>query len=242
MTVDYGLLPNLVVDSITTIPATPTVGTPTIIKVTIRNNGAARTPDNTYVGVAVLVDGTHLGGFLIPNNASNNLGRLDARATFTGQCNVNWTAVTGTHTIKAVADDVNRFAESNESDNTMSKSITTISATPLPDLVVQRITLSPGNPTIGTPTTINVKIRNNGTAPTPNNTWIGVAVFVDGGYQGAFFIPNLGSLGVGQSFTGTVNWTAVGGRHTIKAVVDDVNRIPESNEGNNSDRIRVRIR
>ncbi len=232
-------LPNLIVTSITTTPATPTVGTPTVINVTIKNIGTASTPSDVLVGTKVMVDDVYLGGFLIQNDASNNLGRLDAGATFTGQCNVNWTAVAGNHTFKAVADDVNRFVESNESDNTMSTPVNVASL--LPNLVVDSITTIPATPTVGTPTIIKVTIRNNGAARTPDNTYVGVAVLVDGTNLGGFLIPNdasnnLGRLDAGATFTGqcNVNWTAVAGNHTFKAVADDVNRFVESNESDNT--------
>ncbi|MDQ6868656.1 MAG: hypothetical protein M3178_09720 [Pseudomonadota bacterium] len=84
----------------------------------LKNQGAASTPTGVTVGVSYSVDGVKRSwGFtntpLVPG-ASASIGS-DGRA---------YVIPNGTHTITAVADDVNRFPESNENNNALSQSIT----------------------------------------------------------------------------------------------------------------------
>ena len=84
----------------------------------VKNQGAASTPPGVAIGVAYWVDGVYRtwGGASAPlaAGASATVG-TDGGAYFIPN---------GTHTIMAWVDDVNRFAESNEGNNTLSQTIT----------------------------------------------------------------------------------------------------------------------
>ena len=85
---------------------------------TVRNQGAAATPSGIFLGVGYSMDGVYrtYGGTSTP---------LAAGASVTiGTDGGPYTIPTGTHTIVAYVDDANRFAESNETNNTLSQSIT----------------------------------------------------------------------------------------------------------------------
>ena len=150
-----------------------------------------------------------------------------------------WTATAGTHTVQAFVDEVNRMAESNENNNTLSSTLTVGSGS-LPDLIVTNVTWSPTTPTVGQPVLFSATIKNQGTAATPDGIVEGILFVVDG--AGVTWSANYtSSIAPGSSVTLTANggpsgnmWTATAGTHTVQAVVDDVNRIAESNENNNT--------
>jgi hypothetical protein len=85
---------------------------------TVKNQGTAATPTGVTIGVGYLVDGVHKTyGYVI--------GPLAAGASVTIDTNGGpYTIPNGTHTITAWVDDVNRFAESNKTNNQLSQSIT----------------------------------------------------------------------------------------------------------------------
>ena len=111
---------------------------------------------------------------------------------------------------------------------------------PTPDLIVSDITWTPANPVTGNAVTFSAVVRNQGTAATPAGTIIGVAFSVDGNVV-SWSDNSTASLGAGQSRTVTANggptgatWSATTGTHTILAHVDDINRMVEGNETNNT--------
>jgi chitinase len=90
--------------------------------------------------------------------------------------------------------------------------------------------------------TFRATIKNQGKAPTPNGVIHGVAFSVDGKVV-SWSDTHTSSLAPGASVTLTASggpnavatWGATAGTHTVKAVVDNINRIPnESNETNNT--------
>ena len=110
-----------------------------------------------------------------------------------------------------------------------------------PDLIVTDVSWSPANPAPGNAVTFSATIKNQGTAPTPSGVIHGVLFSVDG-MPVTWSDNSTASLDPGASRTVTANggpsgsstWTATAGTHTILANVDDVNRIGESNESNNT--------
>ena len=143
-----------------------------------------------------------------------------------------WTASAGNHTLTAVVDEGNRFAESNENNNSGSASFA-VRPNPFPDVVVTSVALSPPNPVAGEQVSFSAVVRNAGAAATPANVVIGVGYFIDGAYR--TFGTVIGPLAADASVkVGSGTWAATPGDHQVTALVDDVNRFPESNENNNS--------
>ena len=187
---------------------------------TVMNQGTAATPAGVTIGVGYSVDGVNKTyGFVT--------GPLAAGASVTiGTNGGPYIIPTGTHTIMAYADDVNRFVESNETNNQLSQSITVGLPPSLPDVIVTQLAYANG---IFTST-----VKNQGTAATPAGVTIGVGYSVDGVNKTYGFV--IGPLAAGASVTiGTngVAYTIPTGTHTIIAYADDVNRFAESNETNN---------
>ena len=85
---------------------------------TVKNQGTAATPAGIAIGVAYSVDGVY-------RTWGSVTGPLAAGASVTiGTNGGSYTIPNGTHTIMAFADDVNRFAESDETNNKLSQPIT----------------------------------------------------------------------------------------------------------------------
>jgi hypothetical protein len=111
-------LPDVVVDSVWTVPAAPVAGQTVTFGCVVRNAGTAATPSGVTLGVGYLVNGQYKTWGAVA-------GPLPAGGSVTiGTSSVAWTPPSaGTYGVTAVADDVNRFAESSESNNARTVSI-----------------------------------------------------------------------------------------------------------------------
>lgn len=243
LTVLAGPTPDLVVTDISWNPANPAPGNAVTFSATIKNRGSGATPAGVIHGVAFQIDG---GGTSLWSDTYTSSIPAGASVTLTvngGTAGSVWNAVSGTHSILAWVDDVNRIPnEIDETNNQYTKNLTIGSSDGRPDLVVTDISWTPGNPGAGTAVTFSAVIKNQGGAATPEGVIHGVAFQIDNG-QTAFWSDNYtSSIPAGASVTVTVNggvsgpaWTAVNGNHTVLAWVDDVNRITnESDENNNT--------
>lgn len=233
-------LPDLVVSNLTWTPSSVGTSTAVSFSATITNQGSAASPAGVKHGVAFLVDGTEV------NWSDNDTASLPAGSSITLTANggptgaATWSATAGTHTVQAYVDDSKLISESNETNNTLSRSLT-VASTTAPDLVVTALTWSPASPAPGNGVQFTATIKNQGTAPTPAGIVHGVAFLVDG-TNVAFADRDTASLAAGASITltatgsnaGPTTWPATRGKHTVKAWVDDQNRITESNESNNT--------
>ena len=99
------LLPDLIIDDITSSPETPAIGDGVTFTVTISNQG---TTASGQCYVAYYIDDNYLA-----NDYVSSIGPgASTEHTFT------WTAEVGIHTITAVADYKEQVSESNEFNNT----------------------------------------------------------------------------------------------------------------------------
>jgi hypothetical protein len=111
----------------------------------------------------------------------------------------------------------------------------------LADLVVDGLSLSPARPFAGDTVRFQATVRNRGTAPTPDGVVIGGIFRVDGATV-VYTDDYATSLGPGETVVLTSNgggasgdgtWRPLPGTHALGFLVDDVNRIEESDEDNN---------
>ena len=188
----------------------------------VSNQGDVPTPAGVPIGVSYSVDGTKCSWGAVD-------GPLAAGATVTiGSQGGSCVIPNGTHTITVFADDVNRMAETNKTNNTLSQTIT-IGGAPLPDLVPTSISYSSAT---GAFTSV---VSNQGGAPTPAGVPIGVSYSVDGAKCTWGAVD--GPLAAGATVTiGSQGGSCVipNGTHTISVFADNVNSIAESNETNNT--------
>jgi len=248
--------PDLVVTDISWDPASPAPGSAVTLSATIKNQGSAPTPAGVKHGVLFTFDDGAAGPGVWSDTHTGSIAP-GAWVTVTangGSAGAAWKAVAGTHTVKAHVDDVNRIAESDEANNVHTEQITvTEAATPTPtpttpapsgkpDLVVTDISWDPASPAPGSAVTFSATIKNQGSAPTPAGVKHGVLFTFDDGAAGpgVWSDTHTASIAPGASVTLTASggsagatWKAASGTHTVKAHVDDVNRIAESDENNN---------
>jgi hypothetical protein len=112
----------------------------------------------------------------------------------------------------------------------------------LPDVVITSVSWTPANTLVGSNMVFRATVRNQGSAPTPAGTTLGVGFNMDGagtvswsgGYSSALS-PNASVILTADGGPSGPNyWTATAGAHTLIATVDDINRFAESIEDNNA--------
>jgi hypothetical protein len=132
-------LPDLVVTSLSMTPANPQAGDHVVFTAVVLNQGTAATPVGTVVGVGFDLDGSAAATvWEDTDTASLAPGASVALAATGGTVGSNyWIATSGTHSVTAWVDDVNRIAESNESNNKLTESVSVGTASVL--TVVARI-------------------------------------------------------------------------------------------------------
>ncbi len=196
-----------------------------LFTVAVTNQGTAATPNGVVIGNAFYVDGTKVSWGEVQGPLA-----AGASVTINSSGGGPYTISPGTHTIGVLTDDVSRMAESNKNNNALSVSITVTGNTSLPDLVPTSLSYD------GTTGLFTVAVTNQGTAATPNGVVIGNAFYVDGTKVtwGAVQGPLAAGASVTINSSGGGPYTISPGTHTIGVLVDDVNRMTESNKNNNA--------
>src|SRR4030043_88082 len=202
--------PALIVQDITLSPIEPAIDDTVSITVTVKNQGDASAGSNY---VTCYVDNNIL--------QTQSIGVINAglmaTVTFT------WQATQGTHIIRAIADSSDIISETDETNNANTYSLTTLA----PDLIIQSITWSPTNPSVGDSLIFSIVIKNQGNI---KSRYTNVNVYIDGNSRG---IQDVAEINPGASLTKNHNWTALSGQHALRAVADETNNNKESNETNN---------
>ncbi len=184
----------------------------------VKNIGLALTGD--VVGVAFWLDGQYL--------TFGTLPAMPAGASQTVTAVAPWTASVGSHTLLAIVDDIDRFAEQSETNNrfTLTCDILPADGPHLPDSTIEALSFTTeANGQI----TLTATVANQGPAPTPDI--VGVAFFVDDRYV-TYGITQPMAAGATEEIR-AVQTVSISGTHKITAIVDDVNRYDELNQQNN---------
>ncbi len=208
------LAPDLIIYSITWSPTPALISHKTIFTITVKNQGL-RQADFTGINIYVNDDDKY----------SNRLTAIPAGST--GAVTMPLITQDSSVTIRAVVDEDNYVVESNDSNNTMTKTVTFVAPSPITDLVVQGITCTPENPSNGDAVTITTNIKNQGSGQaSPSH----VAYYIDD-----ILLENgyVNQINTGATVTNSIIWLATAGRHTIRAVIDCNNSVYETNETNN---------
>lgn len=115
---------DLVVTSLNWTPTNPQAPGAVTFTAVVKNQGTAAKPAGVKIGVSFTVDGTQV------NWSDTNTASLAAGASVTLTANsgpagtASWASTGGTHTVQAYVDDQNLIAETNETNNTLSASLT----------------------------------------------------------------------------------------------------------------------
>ena len=138
----------------------------------------------------------------------------------------------GTHNLKIMLDASSSVKESNENNNSATRTLTvTGAAAGLPDLAFNGMTLSKSSVTTSEAFTVSFIVKNNGkTASQATRTAI-----YDGNTK--LQVIEMAALGAGQSATYSFNIPAgklAAGTHNLKIMLDASSSVKESNENNNT--------
>lgn len=232
--------PDLTVTDVTWTPASPLTGNEVTFQAVIKNQGTGASPAGVIHGVAFSIDGSTVAWSDTYTSAIAAGASVTVTANGGPGSKATWTAAPGSHTVRAYVDDINRITESNENNNTFDKTIA-VGTPSMADLVVTDISWSPAAPITGDEVIYKATIKNQGTGASPAGVIHGVVFIVDG-TTAAWSDTYTSSIPAGASVTVTANggpgskaaWTATTGTHTVRAMVDDINRIAESDENNNT--------
>ncbi|NQT05690.1 MAG: hypothetical protein HQ577_06755 [Dehalococcoidia bacterium] len=202
--------PDLTIEVITSSPETPSIGDDVTFTITINNRGTA-TSGQCYVAYYIDDD------YVTDDYVSAIAPDASAEYTFT------WAAEAGIHTFTAVADYKGQVSESDEHNNEKTYTLSTLGA----DLIIDSITWSPSEPSVGSTVIFSITIRNQGTIAASSNR---VDFYIDGISRG---YKDIGRIDPGGALTETFSWFTKAGQHEIKAIVDKNDSVPEVNEDNN---------
>ena len=205
------LIPDLTIGAITWSPTSPSIGETVTFSVPVRNQGSGRAGTSR---IYLYVDGSPQSDRLI----SSIDGESTSIQTFT------WEAVSGTHTIKAVADKNDQVMEINENNNEQS---VIFSGASFADLIIEDITWLPASPAIGETVTFTISIKNQGSGRADFSR---VGYYFDGELMPSIAVN---PIDAGATLSRTFIWTAGIGQHEIRAVADANEKVTEDSEDNN---------
>lgn len=160
-------LPDLIVTGFSMSPAAPVAGQAVKFTATIKNQGAGPTPVGVIIGVLFSVDGAPI------TWSDTDSTSLAAGASVTLTANsgpagsATWTATTGTHALQVQVNDINRFAETSITNNTLAQSV--IVKAPAP---TAHFSATPASVASGGSSTLNWS-STNATACTASGAWSG---------------------------------------------------------------------
>gem|GEM_PF-997976 len=205
----FPIAPDLAIRGISWFPDNPSVGDTLTFTATIENRG---NDIAAYSIIGYQVDGASKG--------YHDVQMIDVGAT--AEDTFAWTVEAGIHTIQMFVDANRTIVESDETNNV--KTITF----PPPDLVIQDIAWSPGNPSENEEVTLAVTVKNQGRGRVRPS---GIACYIDGSLIGKQEVPE---IEVGATATKSFTWYAQLGSHEVKVIADEINDIVEIDETNNA--------
>jgi subtilase family serine protease len=218
--------PDLAPTAITFTPASPEAGDVIAFDSGVSNSTSVA---SGAFNVKWFIDGVQLG-------YGGHTGIPANTTVLNGNSALNWTATQGTHTVQFSVDVDNQVAETNEGNNSTSRSVTVVA--PRPDLTPTAINLNSADLVRGRAVLFDSGVQNLKPVASAN---FNIKWFVDGvqvGYGLHTGVPgNTTVLNGNSSFT----WTAVAGTHTLTFTLDVDAQVAESNEGNNSRAVTVTV-
>ncbi len=232
-------LPDLVVNSVTVSPSSQVPGGSISVTFTVRNQGGQSTSSAaTYLYLSTDSTINSSDTYLCSDLYSYAPGES---RTMTKNCTIPGTVAPGTYYVGVYADALSSVPESNENNNTRTYYPFTVSQPPLPDLVVQNVSVTPTTVTPGSGITVSFTIVNQGTQAASifsNDVRLSPDTTITGGDQ-LLANCNIGSLAAGASYTcsnipGTIPSTTGNGTYYVGVIADTANTVSESNEGNNT--------
>ncbi len=203
--------PDLVIESVIFSPEAPSIGNTLTFTITITNLGEISAGSSQ---LTCTIDGLHL--------ATKHVEGIEPGMTVIKT--MTWKAQAGPHVLQVIIDSENSVTESDEANNDKSCAFTVVA----PDLAIDAISWMPVNPAAGEKITFTVTVINQGDKRAGTSH---LEFTVDGRPRG--YCVLLG-IDAGASVNETFTWVTVSGLHHIRASVDVLQQVIESDEKNNS--------
>ena len=165
VTVGAAPAPDLVVQSPTVSPSSPTAGASFTLSATVRNQGTGQSASTTLryyrsTDATISTSDTQIG--------TDGVFGLSASSTSAEWISLTAPSSAGTYYYGACV--VSVSGESNTGNNCSTAVTVTVGAAPAPDLVVQSPTVSPSSPTAGASFTLSATVRNQGSGQSASTT------------------------------------------------------------------------
>ncbi|MGD0794199.1 MAG: CARDB domain-containing protein [Dehalococcoidales bacterium] len=216
------VLPDLVIQNITWSPVSPVINTPVIFTITVANQGKCKSSytDLKY-GINTIYQFTAVISDLAPGET--------ATTTFM------WIPAYPSFTIQAAIDTANSVRESNESNNTLTKTVNCINPAPTADLIVQDLTVSPAKPVIGDTVTLSLSVKNQGTGTAVGSY---AAIYLDDSRINTVFIDELSAgATINKDMPVSLAGLTYKSSYKIRVELDCNSNVLETNEFNNTKEI-----
>jgi len=204
------LAADLAIEAIAWTPANPSRDDNITISIIIQNQGTYR---SKYSNFNFLIDGASRGiSEIAPMEPGTSLIKT-----------ITWIALAGEHTFTAVVDEADTTREGDETNNESSITFNTMA----PDLAVESISWTPEPPSKDDIVSFDVTIINLGAGRADVSN---LAYYIDNLLIGSLQVP---ALNAGDSTIAAFTWRATLDAHNVRAVIDYVQAITETNESNN---------
>ncbi|MFT4648379.1 MAG: subtilase family serine protease [Glaciecola sp.] len=235
-----GSLSELVPESITFSPATQDAGQLINVSESVRNAGLNPAP-TFQVAVYLSTDAVHDGADrLLGFRSLASLDAGDTSSVLNQPFQLPADLSAGVYRLILVVDDSNLAQETNENNNTLvAAGSLGVTVPPLPDLVCETVTFTPGTVSTGGAITVNESVRNTGTAAAGT---FRVGIYLSPNPSVSQSDTLLGSrvvndLGAGQASGSNAPYTVPAGlpsgTYFLGVFVDDLTQVVELSDGNN---------
>jgi subtilase family serine protease len=210
-------IPDLTFEALTLSPVEPAMGDKVTLTAHVQNAGSLD------------ADGFQL-HFYVDDNIEDQRDIPPLAAGTSVIETFEWDVTYGPHILTVLADGAKAITEQTEDNNEGTVNFTVLA----PDLIIESITWPTGEPSTGDNVTFTITIRNQGDGQSEFGY---VSYFVDGDYLESGQIKSLKPGAKTEVlFSALMSQT---GAHTISLVVDEGNRVPESDETNNEETIAI---
>ncbi|MFC1912563.1 CARDB domain-containing protein, partial [Chloroflexota bacterium] len=209
--VELPILPDLIIESVTWSPESPSVGDTVSFTVTVKNQGNTETDS---FGTHFYIDEAHKGYKVLQEVAAEE----------TVSINFSWVAEAGSHTIRVFADSSEDVTETDESNN--EETVAFSGASP-PDLIIQDLTWSPLDAAAGETVTFTFTIKNQGKGIADKSYF---TCYVDDIY---LYADRVNAINPAATDNITFTWIVEEGPHIIKVAADSDGDVMEGDEDNN---------
>ena len=241
LTVNAAQLPELTVDSVSFSPLILDAGDSLQVTEAVVNNG--------IVAASGVVVGVYLSGDATVTSADILLGFRTLASLDVGEGSMNVGSLVvpsnlfaGNYNVGVIVDDGNSIAESNETNNTLIAAFQVrVNAPPRPDLTSSGLSFGPNTVDAGQSIQVSEAIFNQGLADS-SAFRVGIYLSADATITTSdilIAVRNLPSLPIGitsavSGVTTFIPSNTPGGTYFVGIIVDDLDAIVESDEGNNA--------